>query len=191
MEPAALGPLSAKGINFVLKEDNEPDSDPDTLPPMKQSRAARKSVAHYSYSAPWHHIAPEHMAAFVVKKRVSDTTGEVEHMTDRTHTCLVIVLDDLATFHRWSRDNVNHRGDVLCDMLGVLGVLGGIERGCGMLFFGHRLELYRYDAGNDAQPVRPAQTKDWRMDMRSTRLAEVDNALRDFSKHDVVYRASN
>lgn len=185
VELAALGPYSAKGVNFVLKESDEPDSDPDNLPPKKQKHAARKTHAHHSYRASWHHIAPENMAAFVVKKRVSEVRDGVEQMTYRTHTCLVIVLDDLSTFQRWSRDNMNHRGDVLSDML------TGVEKGHGMLFFGPRLELYSYDANNDSQPVKPSQILDWRMDMRTTSLATVDEALRNFAKKEVVYKDSS
>lgn len=185
VEPAILGPYSAKGVNFVLKESNESDSDPDTPPLKKQKRALRKTHAHYSYSAPWHHIAPEYMTAFVVKKVVSEAGKEVEPMTYRTHTYLVIVFDDLSTFQRWSRDNVNHRGDVLSDLLGVV---GEIERGHGMLFFGPRLELYNYDAISDDQPVKPAPNQDRRMDMRMTSLAAADEVLRYFIRQEVVYK---
>ncbi|KAJ8104544.1 hypothetical protein OPT61_g10702 [Boeremia exigua] len=184
VEAAGLGPYSAKGVNFVLKESNESDSDPDIPPAKKQKRAARKNNTHYSYNAPWHYIAPENMAVFVVKKGVSEV-HDVELMTFRTHTYLVVILDDLSTFHRYSRDNVNHRGDVLSDLLGVL---GGIQTGHGMLIFGSRLEFYHYDASNDNQPTRPAPNQAWKMDMRTASLAAVDEALHNFARQEVVYK---
>lgn len=56
------------------------------------------------------------MAAFVVKKFVSNAGEDVEPMTCRMHTYRVIGLDDLSTSQRWSRNNKNYRGDVLIDM---------------------------------------------------------------------------
>ncbi|KAF2633429.1 hypothetical protein BU25DRAFT_5441 [Macroventuria anomochaeta] len=186
VEPAALGPYSAKGIiNFILKESNESGSDPDTPPPKKQKRSARKINTHYSFDAPWHHIEPENMAAFVVRKGVPEVHEGVETVTYRTHTCLVIILDDLSTFQRWSRANMNHRGDVLSDLLGVA---GGVEKGHGMLVFGARLEVYDFDAKDGNMPIKPYQNQGWRIDMRTTSLAAADEVLRGFAGQEVVYK---
>jgi hypothetical protein len=184
IEPAPLGPLSARGINFILKESNESDSDPDIPPPRKPKRTARTTNIHYSYEAPWHSIEPENMAAFVVKKPDSKLDSG-ETLTHRIHTYLVIIIDDLSTFNRWSRANINHRGDVLSDLLGVK---GEIERGYGMLFFGPRLELYSYDVSSDDTPVSPHRSQSWRLDMRTTSLAIIDQALGSFVKQEVVYQ---
>lgn len=185
VESAAPGPYSAKGINSILKESNESDSDPDTPPPKKQKRSARRTNTRYSFDATWHHIEPDNMTAFVVRKGALDMPEGVETLTYHTHTCLVIILDGLSTFQRWSRANINHRGDVLSDLLGVM---GGIEKGHGMLFFGPRLELYNYDASDDSQPVKPFQSQDWRMDMRTTSLAAVDEMLSGFAGQEVFYK---
>jgi hypothetical protein len=184
VELASLGPLSAKGINFIMKENNEPDSDPDT-PPPKKKRTAKTTNTHYSYEAPWHWIEPESMAAFVVKQRFPGLDMGAEAYTYRTHTCLVIIIDDLSTFHRWSRANVNHRGDVLSDLLGVK---GDVEKGHGALFFGPRLELYDFAAQNDDTPVTPYQNQSWKLDMRTTSLTTVDEVLGDFARQEVVRR---
>lgn len=177
IEPVALGPYSARGINFLLKEDDEPDSDLDTPPRKKHRRTTKLDNG----DPVWHYIDPANMAAFVVKHR----NEGLEPPIYRTHTCLVIILDDLSTFPRWSRANMNHRGDVLTDLLGVIGHL---KNGHGMLFFGPRLELYTYDANNTEKPVVPYQGKRWKLDMRSTSLAEVDEVLKEFKSLDVVYR---
>lgn len=186
IEPASLGPLSTKGINFILKEGNEPDSDPDTPPSKKQKRTAKTTNIHYSYEAPWHWIEPENMAVFVVKKRLSNVDEDIETFRYRTHTYLVVIIDDLSTFHRWSRVNLNHRGDVLSDLLGVK---GNIEKGHGMLFFGPRLELYNYDADSEENPVMPYQNPSWKLDMRTTSLTTVDEVLSGFAKQEVVHQA--
>ncbi|KAF1363926.1 hypothetical protein EJ07DRAFT_172838 [Lizonia empirigonia] len=186
VEQAALGPLSAKGLNFILKESNEPDSDPDVPPPKKAKRTVKTPNAYYSYEAPWHYIPPDHLAALVVKQRIPGAALAVANPTARTHTCLVIILDDLSTLYRWSRANVNHRGDVLSDLLGVL---GGVETGHGILLFGPRLELYTYDAANDVAPVAPLAGRESRVDMRTAGLAEVDGVLSGFAARGVVHRA--
>ena len=186
--PAPLGPLSFHGINFLLKEDNERDSDPDTPPPKKTARSARKTHMQYSYESAWHYIEPAQMAAFEVKKAIPREDGDAAPLTYRTHTALVIVLDDLATFHRWSRANINHRGDVLTD---VLGVRGRVEKGHGMLFFGPRLEMYKYDADDDMLPVKPAAELNWRIDMRAVGFEEVDSQVGNFANFaggEVVYQ---
>ncbi|OSS48106.1 hypothetical protein B5807_06631 [Epicoccum nigrum] len=188
VDPIPLGPYSAPGINFMLKEDHERDSDPDTPPPKMITRLARKTHIQYSFESSWHHIEPASMAAFEVKKALPGEDGGAGPLKYRTHTALIIVLDDLATFHRWSRANINHRGDVLTD---VLGVRGGMEKGRGMLFFGPRLEMYEYDADDAMLPIKPAAERNWRLDMRVARLAEVDMQLGQFVGGDggVVYQA--
>lgn len=185
VEPTALGPYSAKGINFMLKEPKEPDSDTDMPPPRTPRHVARMTHEHYSYSAPWHYIPPEKMAAFVVKHRASEVNDGLDVVTNRTHMCLVIVLDDLLTLPRWSRANINYRGDVLSD---VLGPIGGVAKGHGILLFGPRLELYIYDANNDKTPVTPCKGLQWKLDMRTTSLATVDEVLRGFAQREVVHR---
>lgn len=169
----------------MLKVDNESSSDPDTTPPKKLKSEAKRTHVEYSYQAPWHYIAPENIAAFIVKKGLIKDYDGMKTLTYRTHTSLVVVLDDLATFHRWSRANMNHRGDVLSD---TLGVRGKIEKCFGMLFFGPRLELYNYDASNHIQPVKPHGQQNWRMDMRTTSLAAVDAVPGGFVNQEVVYR---
>ncbi|KZM24642.1 uncharacterized protein EKO05_0008715 [Ascochyta rabiei] len=181
VEPAALGPFSDYGINFRLKKSDEPDSDPDTPPLKKPKRPTKATTIHCSYEAPWHSIGLHNMAAFVVKQRVKGV-GTSEY---RTHTGLVVMLDDLATFYRWSRDNEIVRGDVLSDLLGVI---GRVDQGHGMLFFGPRLELYQYDASDDKTPVKPHQHPNWRMDMRTTSLAAVDKVLSSFAAQAVVHQ---
>lgn len=183
VEPAALGPYSANGINFLLNEINEPDADPDVRS-RKPSRD-RKTHVQYSFRSDWHFIAPEYMAAFEVKKSTAEVVEDDEVITFRTHTYLVVIIDDLLTFPRWSRANVNHRGDVLSDLLGVR---GGIAKGRGMLFFGPRLELYSYDANDASEPVKRLPQSDWRTDMRTTSLAAVDSILRGFAGHQVSYQ---
>jgi hypothetical protein len=188
VNPIPLGPYSASGINFMLKEDHERDSDPDTPPPKTITRLARKTHIQYSFESSWHHIEPASMAAFEVKKALPGEDSGAGPLKYRTHTALIIVLDDLATFHRWSRANINHRGDVLTN---VLGVRGGMEKGRGMLFFGPRLEMYEYDADDAMLPIKPAAERNWRLDMRVARLAEVDMQLGQFVGGDggVVYQA--
>ena len=176
--PIPLGPYCAPGINFLLKEDHEGDSDPDTPPPKKTARSARKTHSQYSYDSSWHYIEPARMAAFEVRKTLPLEEGGAEGLpTYRMYTALVIVLDDLATFSRWSRANLNARGDVLTD---VLGVRGKVDKAPGMLFFGPRLELYEYDADDAVVPVKPAEGGNWRVDMRVAGLEEVDWHFRQF-----------
>lgn len=184
--PIPLGPYSAPGINFLLKEDHEDDSDPDTSPPKKTARSARKTHAQFSFDSSWHHIEPARMAAFEVRKTLPLEDGSAGSLASRTHTALVIVLDDLSTFPRWSRANINTRGDVLTD---VLGVRGRVEEGRGMLFFGPRLELYEYDASDGVVPVKPAAEHNWRLDMRVAGLEEVDWHVGMFGGGEVVYQA--
>lgn len=186
VEQASLGPLSAKGLNFILKESNEPDSDPDVPPPKKAKRTPRTPNGYYSYEAPWHYIPPSHLAALLVKQRIPGASSAVANPTFRTHTCLVIILEDLSTLHRWSRANINHRGDVLSDLLGVL---GGVESGHGILLFGPRLELYAYDAANDVAPVAPLGGRESRVDLRTAGLADVDGVLSGFAARGVVHKA--
>jgi hypothetical protein len=180
-----LGPFSAHGINFLLKEDHEGDSDPDTPPPKKVARFTRKTHIQYSYESSWHYIEPARIAASEVKKALPREDGDSAPLTYRTHTALVIVLDDLSTFHRWSRANLNHRGDVLTD---VLGLRGKVEKGHGMLFFGPMLEMYSYDADDAMLPVKPAAERNWRIDMRVARLEEVDSHVGEFGGGEVVYQ---
>jgi hypothetical protein len=180
-----LGPFSARGINFLLKADHERDSDPDTPPPKKVPRITRKTHFQYSFESSWHHIEPARIAAFEVKKALPREDGDAAPLTYRTHTALVIVLDDLSTFHRWSRANLNHRGDVLTD---VLGLRREVEKGHGMLFFGPMLEMYSYDADDAMLPVKPAAERNWRIDMRVAPLEEVDSHVGEFGGGEVVYQ---
>jgi len=184
VEATALGPLCKYGINFILKEPYEPESDIDT-PPSKKKKSAPKQNKHGHSDLMFHNIEPENMVAFAVKKGVVEVNDGVETLTWRAHTYLVILLDDLSTFPRWSRDNVNHRGDVLSDLSGVI---GRIRRGHGILFFGPRLELYSYDANDAKLPVKPYQSPNWKMDMRITSLAEVDEVLRNFVRQEPMYK---
>ncbi|KAJ4331551.1 hypothetical protein N0V95_009862 [Ascochyta clinopodiicola] len=193
VEPAALGPFSDYGMNFRLKKSDEPDSDPDAPQRKKPKRPTKATTIHCSYEASWHSIRRCNMAAFVVKQRVSGVEEEAGTSKDegaetssyRAHTYLVIILDDLTTFLRWSRDNEIVRGDALSDLLGVL---GRIDQGHGMLFFGPRLELYQYDASNDKMPVKPYQHPHWRMDMRTMSLAAVEEVMGGFAAQTVVHQ---
>ncbi|KAF3034785.1 hypothetical protein E8E12_003224 [Didymella heteroderae] len=184
VETCALGSIAKYGVNFMLKDDHEPDSDTDLPRSTKQKTAQRKKKAMYADPV-WHTIDPENLAAFVVRKGTAEVVEGVQTLVWRAHTHLVIILDDLTTFPRWSRENLNHRGDVLSDLSGVL---GGLQRGHGMLFFGPRLELYSYDADDANKPVKPRTNPDWRMDMRTSNLAEVDEVLRGFVAQEPVYK---
>ncbi|KAJ4378870.1 hypothetical protein N0V86_005744 [Didymella sp. IMI 355093] len=186
-ETTALGPIADYGINFVLKENGEPDSDTD-LPRAKKQKTAHKKERPVYTDPAWHKIEAENMTAFVVRKGTMEDVEGVQTLVWRAHTHLVIVLDDLSTFPRWSRDNVNYRGDVLSDLSGVI---GRIQRGHGMLLFGPRLELYTYDANDAYKPVKHWTNPNWRMDMRTTSLAEVDEVLRNFVKQGPVYKAGH
>lgn len=184
VEMCALGPLAKYGVNFMLKDEDDPDSDIDLpRPPRseKQKTAHKKKKAAYT----WHTINAENMAAFVVKKGTAEVVENVQSNIWRVHTHLVIVLDDLTTFLRWSRDNLNHRGDVLSDMSGVT---GGMQKGHGMLFFGPRLELYSYDSKDAYHPIKPWKYPRWRMDIRTTNLADVDEVMRQFIRQEPVYQ---
>lgn len=187
VETCALGPLAKYDVNFMLKDEDDPDSDVD-LPRLtrstKQKNAPKKKKAGY-VDLTWHIINPENMAAFVVKKGTAEVVEGVQTVNWRVHTHLVIVLDDLTTFLRWSRDNLNHRGDVLSDLSGVI---GGMQKGHGMLFFGPRLELYSYDSKDAYHPIKPWANPRWRMDMRTTSLADVDEVLRNFVRQEPVYQ---
>ncbi|KAF9701777.1 hypothetical protein EKO04_000263 [Ascochyta lentis] len=185
IEPAGLGPFSDYGINFRLKESKEPDSDPDTPPRKKPKRPAKAAHIHCSYQAPWHSTDRRNMTAFAVKQRVADVDNGLETSKYRMHTSLVIILDDLATFPRWSRDNDIVRGDVLSDLLGVI---GHVDQGHGMLFFGPRLELYQYNASDDKTPVKPYAHPSWKLDMRTTDLTVVEEVLSSFTAQAVVYQ---
>ena len=180
VQQVPLGPYSKLGIHFELKYADEPDSDIDVPPTKKPKRKAR-------FEDPaCHSIEPESMATIVVKRRVSDEVDGAEAYKYLIHTSLVIVVDDLSKFPRFSRANVNHRGDVLTD---VLGSFGRVKNGYGMLFFGPRLEFYAFDGDDDKIPVVPYHGQVWKMDMRSTSLEDVDGALRKFKAQtqDVVY----
>lgn len=184
VERCALGPITKYGINFMLKDDDEPDSDID-LPKVKKAKTSANKKRTADVDPTWHIINHEDMSAFVVKKgAVEVVDGIRQTLVWRPCTYLVIVLDDLSTFPRWSRDTLNHRGDVLSDLSGVV---GGMQRGHGMLFFGPRLELYGYDANDAHHPVKPWANTRWRMDMRNTSLAEVDEVVRNFARLEPVY----
>lgn len=183
VESCALGPLARYGINFEMKVDGEPDSDTD-MPRTKKEKTTKKEKP-VNADPVWHDIVPENMAAFVAKKGTTELVEGTQTIVWRAHTHLVILLDDLSTFHRWSRDNLNHRGDALADLSGVV---GGMQRGHGILFFGPRLELYSYDSNNAYKPVKPFTNLNWRIDMRTTSLAEVDVVLRNFAQQEPVYQ---
>lgn len=119
VEPCPLGPIAKYGVNFMLKDDHEPDSDTD-LPKSTKRKTAHKKMNAMHGDPTWHIINPENMAAFVVKKGTAEVVEGVQTLHWRAHTHLVIVLDDLTTFPRWSRDPFNHRGDVLSDLSGVM-----------------------------------------------------------------------
>ncbi|KAF2129182.1 hypothetical protein P153DRAFT_386365, partial [Dothidotthia symphoricarpi CBS 119687] len=147
-----LGPIAHHGINFLLKSPEEPDSDPDTPPkaPQKKKKAA-KPAAHYSFAADWHAIEPDDISALVV----------MQH--GRPLTYLAIAIDDLATFHRWSRANVVHRADILTY---ALGVRAGVSEGYGILLFGPRVEVYDYTAADGERPMTPLRGGEWCVDLR-------------------------
>lgn len=63
-----------------------------------------------------------------------------------------------------------------------------MQKGHGMLFFGPRLELYSYDANDAYKPITPWANPHWRIDMRTTSLAEVDEVLRNFTTQEPVYK---
>jgi hypothetical protein len=184
VEQCALGPITKYDVNFMLKSDDEPDSDID-LPRSTKRKTAHKKKRAVHVDPTWHMINPENMAAFVVRKGTVEVVEGVQTLKWRTHTHLVVVLDDLTTSLRWSRDSLNHRGDVLSDLSGVI---GGMQKGHGMLFFGPRLELYSYDANDAYHPIKPWTNPRWRMDMRTSSLAEVDDVLRNFARQEPVYR---
>ncbi|KAF3049901.1 hypothetical protein E8E11_006045 [Didymella keratinophila] len=185
VEQCALGPITKYGVNFMLKDDDEPDSDIDIPKSTKRKTAPKKKKKVLHVDPTWHIINPENMAAFVVRKGTAEVVEGVQTLNWRTHTHLVIILDDLTTFLRWSRDRLNHRGDVLSDLTGVI---GGMQKGHGMLLFGPRLELYSYDANDAYHPVKPWTNPHWRMDMRTTTLTEVDEVLRSFARQEPVYK---
>lgn len=182
IEPCALGPITKYGVNFILKDDDEPDSDID-LPKSTKRKTMTKKKAMLD-DPTWHVIEPENMAAFVVKKGTAEVVEGVQTLNWRAHTHLVVILDDVTTFPRWSRDNFIHRGDVLSDLSGVI---GGMQTGRSILFFGPRLELYSYDANDAYKPIKPWTCPHWRTDMRTTSLAEIEEALRNFTTHEPVY----
>ncbi|KAF1926734.1 uncharacterized protein M421DRAFT_205658 [Didymella exigua CBS 183.55] len=183
VEASALGPLTKYGLNFELKTDGEPDSDTD-MPRTKRPKYANKKEKAVHSEPAWHSILPENIAAFAVKKGTVEVNEGVETLVWRAYTNLVILLDDMSTFPRWSRENLNHRGDALADLPGII---GGMQRGHGILFFGPRLEMYSYDANDAYKPVKPYANPDWRMDMRTTSLAEVDIVLRSFIRQEPIY----
>ncbi|KAL1653673.1 hypothetical protein SLS61_003821 [Didymella pomorum] len=134
VERCALGPITKYGINFMLKDDDEPDSDID-LPKVKKAKTSANKKRTANVDPTWHIINHENMSAFVVKKgAVEVVDGIRQTLVWRPCTYLVIVLDDLSTFPRWSRDTLNHRGDVLSDLSGVV---GGMQRGHASLLTTH------------------------------------------------------
>lgn len=169
IEPAFLGPIAVCGIGVELKSSDEPDSDIDTAPSKPKHSKKNGPAAK-------HRLEPANLAAYVVKQRVETTNGQGDAKDNyRPLLYLGIIIDDLSTFPRWSRESTVHRADML---IYPLGMTAKIERSPVTLLCGPRMEFYDFDAIEITTNFTPVQSANWKLDMRISSLWDVDEAFK-------------
>ncbi len=215
VEPASLGPVAKHGLNFILGPDKAAEEAKRIAAKKgkKKGNSAAKKPAKFDEAAyitknmfilDWDWVRPEDIAGFVVTRTLSDkeqsngnggketTSDETKPKDKRIYTYLALIIDDMELLPRHLPSNVIHRSDVLAD---ALCRTAGIDQGYGILIYGPRLEIYKYDADvewvhhedgeHEPQDVDPKLTlmtslggKELVVDMRSADLQAMDHTMK-------------
>ncbi|KAF2855063.1 hypothetical protein T440DRAFT_475365 [Plenodomus tracheiphilus IPT5] len=213
--PCSPGPTARNGMSFLLAADDNSDIW-DFAPPQKARRKRQLSkkqkeindAAEYGYcldyigKSQWHRIEAEDIAAFVIQRDVGEAGDASATLEGKTHTHLVIMIDEVDSLSMFSKQNTLERSDILTDLLCSQ---GKVQHGYGILLHGPLLEVYDFDRGAEfvhyaddsgkSQDIEPKMVHsvgasgvdELVVDTRTAGLKELDGVLRHAAAMEVTH----